>query len=51
MAQNQVKDGMMFKMEFDPRIIGNYIDEKGEKHTGIGEFIRKSSKDLSEVWK
>ena len=45
MAQNQVKDGMMFKMEFDPRIIGNYIDEKGEKHTGIGEFIRKTSLD------
>lgn len=34
MAQNQVKDGHMFKMEKDPRIIA-----------GIGTFIRKTSID------
>ncbi len=37
MAQNEVKDGMMFKMKNDPRIIG------GEK--GIGGMIRKLSID------
>ena len=39
MAQNKVKDGMMFKMENDPRIIG------GENGKGIGNFIRKTSID------
>lgn len=34
MAQNEVSDGMMFKMENDPRII-----------KGIGHFIRKTSLD------
>lgn len=37
MNQNRVKNGMMFKIEKDPRIIG------GE--TGIGNFIRKYSID------
>ncbi len=45
MAQNRVKDGMMFKLEFDPRIIGNRIDENGNQVTGIGEFIRRTSLD------
>ena len=45
MAQNRVKDGMMFKLEFDPRIIGNEILPDGTKKTGIGEFIRKTSLD------
>lgn len=39
MAQNKVKEGMMFKMENDPRIIG------GEKGKGIGNFIRNTSID------
>ena len=39
MAQNKVKDGLMFKMENDPRIIG------GENGKGIGNFIRKTSID------
>lgn len=40
MAQNQVKDGMMFKMDDDPRII-----------KGIGHFIRKTSIDeLPQFW-
>ena len=41
MAQNKVKDGMMFKMDYDPRIIGS---EKGPGK-GIGNFIRKYSID------
>lgn len=41
MAQNKVQDGMMFKMENDPRIIGS---EKGPGK-GIGNFIRKTSLD------
>ena len=45
MSQNRVENGLMFKMEFDPRVIGNKIDEKGNKTTGIGEFIRKYSLD------
>lgn len=39
MAQNKVKDGMMFKIENDPRIIG------GENGKGIGNFIRNTSLD------
>ena len=45
MEQNRVKDGMMFKLDFDPRIIGNEILPDGTKKTGIGEFIRKTSLD------
>ena len=45
MEQNRVKDGMMFKMDFDPRIIGNKILPDGTKKTGIGEFIRRTSLD------
>lgn len=45
MAQNRVKDGMMFKLDFDPRIIGNEILPDGTRKTGIGEFIRRTSLD------
>lgn len=45
MAQNKIGDGMMFKMDFDPRIIGNKIQPDGKKKTGIGQFIRKTSLD------
>ena len=45
MAQNRVKDGMMFKLDWDPRIIGNKILPDGTKKTGIGEFIRATSLD------
>ena len=45
MAQNRVKDGRMFKLDFDPRIIGNEILPDGTKKTGIGEFLRKTSLD------
>ena len=44
MAQNRVSDGMMFKLDFDPRIIGNKIVD-GKQVTGIGEFIRRTSLD------
>lgn len=51
MAQNKVSDGMMFKMDFDPRIIGNKILPDGRKKTGIGQFIRKTSIDeLPQFW-
>ncbi|WP_455719402.1 sugar transferase [Agathobacter sp.] len=45
MAQNKIGDGMMFKMDFDPRIIGNKILPNGKKKTGVGQFIRKTSLD------
>ena len=45
MEQNRVKDGMMFKMDFDPRIIGNKILPDGTKKEGIGSFLRKTSLD------
>lgn len=45
LAQNRVKDGMMFKIEFDPRIIGNEELPDGTRKTGIGEFIRRTSLD------
>ena len=44
MAQNRVSDGMMFKLDWDPRIIGNKIVD-GKQVTGIGEKIRKTSLD------
>ena len=45
MSQNRVADGMMFKLDFDPRIIGNQILPDGTKKTGIGAFIRNYSLD------
>lgn len=45
MEQNRVKDGMMFKLDFDPRIIGNKILPDGTRKEGIGSFLRKTSLD------
>lgn len=45
MEQNRIADGFMFKMDFDPRIIGNTVLEDGTKKTGIGDFIRRTSLD------
>ena len=45
MAQNKISDGLMFKMDFDPRIIGNKVLLDGTHKTGIGQFIRKTSLD------
>lgn len=36
---------MVFKLNFDPRIIGNEILPDGTKKTGIGDFIRRTSLD------
>lgn len=45
MAQNKMSDGRMFKIDFDPRVIGNKVLPDGTRKTGIGEFIRKTSLD------
>ena len=45
MKQNKISSGLMFKMDFDPRIIGNKILPDGTKKTGIGQFIRSTSLD------
>ena len=44
-AQNRVRDGRMFKLDWDPRVIGNVELPDGTRKTGIGEFIRKTSLD------
>lgn len=45
MKDNRVSDGKMFKLDFDPRVIGNKILPDGTKKTGIGNFIRVTSLD------
>ena len=45
MKNNKLGDGKMFKMDFDPRVIGNRILPDGTKKTGIGDFIRRTSLD------
>lgn len=45
MEKNRVADGMMFKMEDDPRIIGSRFDANGKYVPGIGNLIRKLSLD------
>ena len=45
MSQNKMSDGRMFKLDFDPRVIGNKVLPDGTHKTGIGEFIRKTSLD------
>ncbi len=45
MKKNQVGDGMMFKLEEDPRIIGSEILQDGTYKKGIGNFIRDYSLD------
>ena len=44
-AANRVSGGMMFKIDFDPRIIGNVELPDGTRKTGIGDFIRRTSID------
>lgn len=41
---NRVSDGLMFKLDWDPRIIGNKMVD-GKRITGIGEFVRSTSLD------
>ena len=45
LAQNRHGGNLMFKLEFDPRIIGNKILPDGTRKTGIGQFIRDTSID------
>lgn len=45
MKENKMSNNLMFKMDFDPRIIGNKILPDGTKKTGIGQFIRSTSLD------
>jgi len=45
MAQNRVKDGMMFKLDFDPRIIGSKMLPDGTVKKGLGNIIRDFSLD------
>ena len=43
--QNSLNTDLMFKMDFDPRIIGNKVLPDGTRKTGIGQFIRDTSID------
>lgn len=45
MEKNKISDDRMFKLDFDPRVIGNRILPDGTKKTGIGQFIRNTSLD------
>mgnify|MGYP003292126801 FL=1 len=45
MEQNRVKDGFMFKLDFDPRIIGSKKLPDGTVKRGIGNIIRDYSLD------
>ena len=45
MKENRMGDSKMFKLDFDPRVIGNKIFPDGTKKTGIGNFIRVTSLD------
>ena len=45
MKQNRIQDGLMFKLEADPRIIGCKILPDGTVKKGIGNFIRDFSLD------
>ena len=44
-SQNRVKDGMMFKLEYDPRIIGCKKRPDGTVKKGLGNIIRDCSLD------
>ena len=44
-SQNCLNTDLMFKMDFDPRIIGNKILPDGSRKKGIGQFIRDTSID------
>lgn len=45
MKENKMSSNLMFKMDFDPRIIGNRVLPDGTKKTGVGQFIRSTSLD------
>lgn len=45
MARNKIQDGFMFKLDYDPRIIGSEKVGPDGKAKGIGNFIRRTSID------
>lgn len=45
MKDNTLGDGKMFKLDFDPRVIGNKVLPDGRHKTGVGNFIRSFSLD------
>lgn len=45
MKDNKLSDAKMFKLDFDPRVIGNKILPNGRKKTGLGNFLRQTSID------
>ena len=45
MQYNKLGDGKMFKLDYDPRIIGNKKLPDGSVKKGIGSFLRESSLD------
>lgn len=45
MSQNKMKDDRMFKLDFDPRIIGAKQLPDGTVKEGFGNFLRKTSLD------
>jgi lipopolysaccharide/colanic/teichoic acid biosynthesis glycosyltransferase len=44
-GQNRSKDGMMFKVDYDPRIIGCRLMPDGTVKKGLGNFMRDWSLD------
>lgn len=45
MEENKLNDPKMFKLDFDPRVIGNFTLADGTRKTGVGNFIRRTSLD------
>ncbi len=45
MKENKLGDGKMFKLDFDPRVIGIKSCRMEAIRTGIGEYIRRTSLD------
>lgn len=45
MQYNKLGDGKMFKLDYDPRVIGNKKLPDGTIKKGIGSFLRESSLD------
>ena len=45
MEKNRISDGLMFKLDDDPRIIGSEKKDKDGRPRGIGNFIRNTSID------
>ena len=42
MKDNKLGDGKMFKLDFDPRVIGNKVLQDGTRKTGVGDFRRRT---------